>query len=165
MMDGEDDVIFSEVQRFGLWFQVMLVGAVAGAVAAAFLWKSQAEVVGWAVFVGIVVLAVIVPAVISGFLLMLRLETEVRSDGLYVRFFPFHKSYRRFGKADLQEYYACEYRPVRDYGGWGIKYGKKGKAYNVSGKEGVQLVLSSGKRLLIGSQKAGELAEAMDSIA
>jgi TATA-box binding protein (TBP) (component of TFIID and TFIIIB) len=52
-----------------------------------------------------------------------------------------------------------------EYGGWGIKYGRKGKAYNVSGNRGVQLVFKDGKQLLIGSQRAEELAEAISSIA
>jgi len=160
-----NDVIFREVQRFGLWFSVMLVAAVAGAIAAVYLGLSQEEAVSREMFVFIVVVGVIMPAVISAFLLLLRLETEVRGDGLYVRFFPFHRRYKRFTRGDLQEFYACQYRPVREYGGWGIRYGAKGKAYNVSGKEGVQLVLGSGKRLLIGSQRAQELADAIDSIA
>ena len=33
-----------------------------------------------------------------------------------------------------------------------------GKAYNVSGNRGLQLELSSGKKILIGSQRADELA-------
>lgn len=160
-----NDVIFREVQKFGLWFSVMLVAAVAGTIAAVYLGLFQEEAVSRGMFVFIVVVGVLMPAVISGFLLMLRLETEVRGDGLYVRFFPFHRGFKRFTRGDLQEHYACQYRPVREYGGWGIRYGAKGKAYNVSGKEGVQLVLGSGKRLLIGSQRAQELADAIDSIA
>ena len=143
----------------------MIIAATAGALAAVYLGLSQEEVLGRGTFVFIVVAGVIMPAVISAFLLMLRLETEVRGDGLYVRFFPFHRSFKRFTRGDLQEYYPCQYRPVREYGGWGIRYGAKGKAYNVSGKEGVQLVLGSGQRLLIGSQRAQELADAIGSIA
>jgi len=142
----------------------MLIAAVAGAIAVVYMGLSEEETVSRAMFVFIVVAGVIMPAVISGFLLMLRLETEVRGDGLYVRFFPFHRGYKRFTRGDLQDYYACQYRPIREYGGWGIRYGAKGKAYNVSGNKGVQLVLGSGKRLLIGSQRAQELAEAIDSI-
>ena len=37
----------------------------------------------------------------------------------------------------------------------------RGKAYNVSGNEGVQLELTNGKRILIGSQRADELADAI----
>jgi TATA-box binding protein (TBP) (component of TFIID and TFIIIB) len=39
-----------------------------------------------------------------------------------------------------------------------------GKAYNVSGNKGVQLVFKNGKKLLIGSQKADELAKAIESV-
>jgi len=39
-----------------------------------------------------------------------------------------------------------------------------GKAYNMKGNQGAQLVFKNGKRLLIGSQKPDELAEAINSI-
>jgi hypothetical protein len=55
------------------------------------------------------------------------------------------------------------YRPIRDYGGWGIKFGPKGWAYSVSGRQGVQLVLSGKRPLLIGSRRPDELAEAITS--
>jgi len=54
------------------------------------------------------------------------------------------------------------YSPISDYGGWGIRYGSIGKAYNVSGNRGVQLELLNGERILIGSQKPEELAAAID---
>jgi hypothetical protein len=37
-------------------------------------------------------------------------------------------------------------------------------AYNVSGNRGVQLELVSGKRILIGSQQAEELAAAIEAV-
>ncbi len=46
---------------------------------------------------------------------------------------------------------------MKEYGGWGIRYGMKGMAYNVSGNRGVQLEFETGKRLLIGSQRPEEL--------
>ena len=55
----------------------------------------------------------------------------------------------------------CEvrkYSPIKECGGWGIKYGRKGKAYNVSGNFGVQLEFTKGKPLLIGSQNPEKLA-------
>ena len=84
---------------------------------------------------------------------------------MYVRFFPVHIRYKRFGAEDLSGCYAREYKPIREYGGWGIRCSlKKGRAYNVSGNKGVQLVLKNGKQLLIGSQRADELEEAIRSI-
>jgi hypothetical protein len=52
---------------------------------------------------------------------------------------------------------------MREYGGWGVKYGWAGKAYNISGNRGVQLKLSNGKGLLIGSQRPEELAQAIQA--
>ena len=108
---------------------------------------------------------IFVPIAIVALFLLLKLQTEVRPDGLYVRFFPFHVHFKRFPAEDLSEYYARQYRPIVEYGGWGIRWSlRKGRAYNVSGDKGVQLVFKSGKRLLIGSQRAEELEKAIRSI-
>jgi hypothetical protein len=55
------------------------------------------------------------------------------------------------------------YRPILEYGGWGVRYSfvRKGWAYTVSGNRGVQLQLANGKRILVGSQRAEELARAI----
>ena len=92
----------------------------------------------------------------------MKLITEVRSDGLYVRFFPLHLSFHKIPLEELKKYEARSYSPIREYGGWGIRYGFKGKAYNVSGNRGVQLEFLNGKRLLIGSQKPEELVQAIE---
>ena len=111
-----------------------------------------------------IVLAVIFGLGLPFFMHKTNLTTEVREDGLYFRFFPFHLSFRRIAFEEIKEFEACTYSPLRDYGGWGIRYGRKGQAYNISGNRGVQLELSSGKHLLIGSQKPEELAETLTSI-
>jgi hypothetical protein len=91
---------------------------------------------------------------------ILRLETEVRYDGLYVRFYPLTSKTINFTEIVYCE--ARTYHPIKEYGGWGIRYGwKRGKAYNVSGNRGVQLEFQNGKKLLIGSQRPEELAQAI----
>ncbi|MFC2005915.1 DUF6141 family protein [Chloroflexota bacterium] len=94
----------------------------------------------------------------------MNLTTEVRSDGIYYRFFPFHLSFHKIKLEDLAKYEVRTYSPIRDYGGWGIRWGTKGKAYNVSGNRGVHLSFSDGEQLLIGSQKPEEFAEALDLV-
>jgi hypothetical protein len=90
----------------------------------------------------------------------LKLITQVRSDGLHVRFSPFRERIIRFG--DIASYSVRQYNPLREYGGWGIRWTKKnGMAYNVSGNMGVQLELADNKKILIGSQKADELAASL----
>jgi len=165
MLDQESNVVFREVQRWGLGFRCLLVvflilaaavGVFAGVTG---MRQEQREVFGIVIVVSCCV------ALPLGFICLNRLETEVRADGLYVRYFPFHRRFRRFEAEDLSECFARKYRPILEYGGWGIKGGwKGGRAYNVSGNEGVQLVFKNGKRLLIGSKEANELEAAIRSV-
>ena len=90
----------------------------------------------------------------------LKLEIKV-TDALYVRFFPLQL---RFKKIEYESCEAITYRPILDYGGWGIKWGPKGKVYNISGNQGVMLKLKNNKNLLIGSQKSDEFVEALKAL-
>jgi hypothetical protein len=110
---------------------------------------------------GLVILTVIFGLGFPVFFYLMKLTTEVRGDGLYFRYFPLHLSFRKIPWPQVKNYGVKDYRPIRDYGGWGIKRGPKGKAYNVSGSRGVHLELSDGRRLLIGSQKPEAMAAAM----
>jgi hypothetical protein len=54
--------------------------------------------------------------------------------------------------------YPRSYNALREFGGWGIRWGRDGRAFNMRGGLGVQLVLKSGQKVLIGSQRPEELA-------
>ena len=94
-----------------------------------------------------------------------RLVTEVRDDGIYIRFFPIHRAFRGFLWNEIESFEARVYRPILDYGGWGIRFGSGGTAYNVSGNRGLRLNLAGGgsRHILIGSQRPDELALAVES--
>ncbi len=92
-----------------------------------------------------------------------QLVTEVRDDGIYIRFSPFHRTFRRTAFTEVKQFEMRTYRSFREYGGHGIRYGSKGKAYNVSGDRGVQIELLNGNRVLIGSQRAEELVQAIQA--
>lgn len=95
--------------------------------------------------------------------LYLRLDTQIKKDGVYVRFFPFHFSYRYYPWERISKSFVRQYNPITEYGGWGLRLGifGRGKAYNVSGNEGLQLEFSNHKKLLIGTHKPIELAETL----
>jgi hypothetical protein len=113
-------------------------------------------------------LALILTGIIPlGAILLLRfakLETEVRRDGIYYRFFPILNKFRIIKQDDLSAYEAKKYNAIRDYGGWGIRTGfwQRGKAFNISGNMGVLFTFKNGKKLLLGSQKAEEFKTAID---
>ena len=91
--------------------------------------------------------------------LSMRLIVMVKKQGLFIRYVPFVN--RRISFTDIQRCYAKTYNALREYGGWGIRGGKKRRAYNVRGNRGVMLHFKDGTSLLIGSQKADELADAI----
>ena len=93
-----------------------------------------------------------------------NLQTTVRPDGLYIRFYPFHLSQRKIPLEKVVSFRALTYRPIREYGGWGLRFRRGGRAYNVSGREGVRLEFNNGKQLVIGSQRSDELAAAIQAI-
>lgn len=94
----------------------------------------------------------------------LKLTTEVRKDGIYYRFKPFHIRWNRIVLQDVKKYEIRKYNPLKEYGGYGIRYGLKGRAYNVSGVMGIQFELNNGKKILIGTQAADNFKEAIDKI-
>lgn len=100
------------------------------------------------------------------FFLLIRLETLIKEDGIYVRFFPIHLKFKKYAWEEIAKCYVRTYKPLMEYGGWGFRIGLfgSGGALNVSGKEGVQLELESGKKLLIGTQRPEEAKGALQEL-
>ena len=90
-----------------------------------------------------------------------KLETVVLGDEVQIRFFPFLLRTKKVAFTELKSCEAKTYSPLREYGGWGIRLGAKGWAYNASGREGVELQLRDGRMILIGSQRSEELYQAI----
>ena len=164
MKETGQEVSFREVQRFTQTWLVALV-----AILAAGIWLAA---MAW-VFFGppadadtsdayIVALVWLLTGVgLPALMFSSRLITEVRADGLYVRFIPYHRDFRRYAWSEISSSEARQYRPIREYGGWGIRGFGGNRAYNVSGDRGLQLAFTDDRRLLIGSRKAEELAAAV----
>ncbi|MES2799947.1 MAG: hypothetical protein V4638_08020 [Bacteroidota bacterium] len=102
----------------------------------------------------------LMPLIITGlFFFLCRLKTTIDKEGIIVRFIPFHFKAKKYSWREIKKCNVREYSPIAEYGGWGIKgkLFKKDLAYNVSGKIGLQLEFTDGKKLLIGTLKPEEL--------
>jgi hypothetical protein len=88
---------------------------------------------------------------LSTFLLMLRLYTRVDAGGVHYRFFPFHFRWHNIGWKEIAKIDVRQYSPWSEYGGWGLRWGKSGWAYIISGKSGLQLLMKDNKKILIGT--------------
>jgi len=164
-MKENNNMLYREVQHFRqVWLWLLVLG-IAGVTLYAMVQQ---------LFLGtpfgnnpasdsvLIVIVIIFGFIFPIFFYLVNLTTELRGDGLYYRFFPIHLSFQRISLEDLKSWEARTYSPLREYGGWGIRWGAKGKAYNVGGNRGVQLELTNGSRILIGSQRPEELAQAID---
>jgi hypothetical protein len=154
------------VQRFRqVWLWAMLV-AVETAVLVPLAWGAVSQLVFGIPFgskpssdlaLGLgAAAAALFCAGLTWLFLRMALEVAVDASGVCVRFRPFLT--RRIGFQEIEECAARRYRPILEFGGWGIRVGWRKRAYNVSGNLGVQLVLAGGRRVLIGSQRPAELA-------
>ena len=111
----------------------------------------------------ILLLFLLIPIGMMFLFYSIRLETEIRRDGIYVRFPPFIRKTRIYRWEDVRSCYVRKYSPIGEYGGWGYRMaGKKaGIAFNVSGNMGIQLELKNGKKILLGTKKPEEAREAL----
>ena len=84
----------------------------------------------------------------------MRLKVEIKTDGLWYCFPPLARKWKCIKKEEIAGFEVRNYRPVSEYGGWGIKGSSKNKAYNVSGTTGLQLYLKNGRKVLFGTQES-----------
>lgn len=98
--------------------------------------------------------------------LKMRLITKVCPEGICYRFPPLILKEKIIQKDEIQTFVIRLYKPVKEYGGWGIKFGRRrvGKAYNVKGNIGMQLELQSGRKVLFGTQHADAFQYAMEKM-
>lgn len=106
----------------------------------------------------LIMLVVVVGIAVPLLFLLMRLDTRADESGITINMSPLTRQ-KFFHYSEIETAEARDYHPIIEYGGWGVRRSlKNGYAYNMTGTRGVQLVLKDGKRILIGSQRADELA-------
>lgn len=103
------------------------------------------------------VIALATLVAVGALFLSIRLTTEVREDGVYVRFEPFHRSFRRVPFEDIERIETTT-SGILTYGGIGIRWTPSTIAYMTDRGEGVKIHRQNAKSVVIGSQRADELA-------
>jgi len=167
---------FREEQQFSsVWIWIILILALTASLAptcvaiysSLILKKPEGENPESAVSLFIILIVLILVYLLVFLLLKkMKLVTEVRMDGLFYRYPPIFFKEKKVSKQEIQSYKIRKYNPVREYGGWGTRYGwgKSGRAFNVKGNVGLQLYLESGKKVLFGTQRPDALLRAMNKM-
>jgi hypothetical protein len=106
-------------------------------------------------------LGLALPMALAVFLLQMTTEVTPTEVRVWFGWIPIYR--RVIAITDIRRYHVVQYRPILDYGGWGIRAGRDGeRVLNARGNRGVRLELSDGTKLLIGSQRPEELAETIE---
>ncbi|MEO9869378.1 hypothetical protein [Ekhidna sp.] len=153
-------LLFKEEQTFvGTWMWYLVIGISilsVGGTAVGLIYTQNNEGV-----IGLIIAAIVTGGIIALFYTS-KLYTSIDQDTLYYRYPPFVGSERKILKEDVKEIYVRKYKPIREYGGYGYRFRfRSGRALNVSGNEGLQLVLQNNKRILIGTQRPQEMKQAV----
>lgn len=97
--------------------------------------------------------------------------TEVRADGLYLKLWPLHLSFRHVPCEAIESHSRESFSPMGEYGGigvrhnptfyrWGISF-EEPKAYIAEGGDGVRIDRRDARPIVIGTQRPEELHAAL----
>jgi len=106
------------------------------------------------------------PLLVIALFRLLTLETVINKEGVHYRFRPFQRKARVIKPEDIASFEVKRYKPLKEYGGWGIRtgFGKKSSAYNVSGNQGALFHLKNGKRFMLGTQNPASIRSALEKL-
>ena len=100
---------------------------------------------------------VLLPAGVFILLLYGGLRTLVTREGVIVYLGVFGIRLLFLNVSDISDARLHAFSPLRDFGGYGIRFNREMKAYFMRGNTGVRLTTSRGKKLLIGSDRPRRL--------
>jgi hypothetical protein len=162
LASSDNRPVFREVQRFPLRRIAVALASPPCFMLGLLIWQvvlghswgkhpmSNGDVIGWTVFLWLIYLR----------LITVRLVTEVRQGLLMIRLRGLWRM-RRVALDSIRSVETIKHDVTRDYGGYGFRSTRDGKAYIAGGSQGVRLTLADGEKLVLGSERPDELAAAL----
>jgi len=151
--------IFKEEQRFTqTWLMALL--AISAMVPLVLISKEYFKDKSMTLQEYLTTLAIVLISL--GFIFFFKLRTRIDEFGVHYQFFPIHLSFRKIAWSEIAKAQVRNYDAITEFGGWGLKGGalwnkSNGVAYNFSGDVGLQLELTTGKKILIGTQERDQV--------
>ena len=112
--------------------------------------QSNGSLIGWTIFLWLVYWR----------LMTVKLVTEVRPDQLRVKMSGLWR-WRRIPLTQITSATEVSFDPVRDWGGYGIRVTRRGRAYLSGGTDGVEVRTRNQGLFLVSSGRAAELARVL----
>ncbi|MFO7879508.1 MAG: DUF6141 family protein [Bacteroidota bacterium] len=108
----------------------------------------------------------VIPLLLLLIFMQSKMITFIDKNGIWFKYLPFHAKYRFYPWDEINSAYIREYKPMKEFAGYGIRtISPKGSiAYSVKENIGLQLSLQSGKRLLIGTSKPDDIQNTLEKL-
>ena len=119
------------------------------------VWLSE----GWTVFASIFGAFMILLGVFMLLFTFGGQRTTISRLELFIRWGAIGLKVLRLNTAEITGTELIEFSPLRDFGGYGIRYGRGMSAYYLRGNRGVKLTMINGKKYVIGSDRPEQLLD------
>lgn len=96
----------------------------------------------------LLILTLITTTALLIMLIVIYLKITIDDSKIEVQFYPFLK--REILFKDIKKVELLNYKPIKEYGGWGFRYGQDGEAFSISGTLALSITLLNGKKVLLG---------------
>lgn len=99
------------------------------------------------------------------FLLLLQLTVSINEQGISFKYFPYIRTMRTYCWEEIQSAGLITYKPISDFGGWGLKRSKKyGQAYTTKGNKGLWVQLKDGRSFVLSIIDTRQVSACLDQI-
>lgn len=147
-----DKTSFEETQRFTQWWLWLIILGLFGTMLYKFIQKENLQENLAPIIILLLVILLFA---------LLNLKTRIDQKGIHVKMFPFHFKFVTYKWEEIQSVKVRKYSPITEYGGWGVRIGPNGKAFNVKGNKGIEIITANGDNRMIGTQKMEEVSEVL----
>ena len=145
--------LYRERSRWSIWARLLYVGLAAGACLSALVGPGFLGDTEPGVALALVGLALALHFGVEG------LDVRLDRDGVTVSLGRVGLIRTRIPYEDVRSVTSVTYRPILDFGGWGLRFRPGKRAWSASGNQAVVLGLESGTEVYVGSENPLRLAE------
>ena len=166
---GDDRVHYRERTWAPIWMIALVWGAcLAGVIGTLRPLMRSVEIVGrydegmsWSTALPFLLVGVVMLFVLTLTVALMRLDVEVRRDHVFIAFGPIHLIRKRIHFSEIEAVRGLTYRPLLEFGGWGIRWRPGRTAWTIRGNQAAAITLATGRQIYVGSEHPQRLAGAL----
>lgn len=89
----------------------------------------------------------VILAIVGLFIFAIKLHVTINTEGITYKYPPFHIKPKQLPWANIESAELMKINPLKEFGGWGLRYGKLGTAYTTRGRYILHIKQKTGKSI------------------